>query len=86
MEEYQSITNEMKLNKISIDDNYEITFESFYSNIIPLLKKLESNTKEELKINYKNYVIKLIKNNSIFCEINLLKDNYSIKILERVFN
>ena len=65
----------MKLNKIFIDDDNEITFEYFYLKIIPMLKNPESITNETLVVNYNKYAINVIKINNIFCEIKLFKDN-----------
>jgi len=75
MEDYQKNINKMKLNKIFIDDENEITFEDFYLKIIPMLKNPESITKETLVVNYNKYVINVFKINNIFCEIKLFKDN-----------
>ena len=86
IEDYKSIINKMKLNNIYIDDSNKINFKDFYSNLIPQLKKPNSNEIENLEINYNNYVIKLFKNNLYFCDINLLSDNSNQKkIIERVF-
>ena len=37
MEINNNISNEIKLDKIFIDENNKITFKFFYSNIIPLI-------------------------------------------------
>ena len=85
MENSQNITEKMKLSQVYIDDDKEITFEYLYSNIISMLKNPESNEIERLEIVYNNYMIKLIKNNKIFCDINIFKNNVIVKKLEMVF-
>ena len=86
MEKNQSIIKTMKLNNYFIDDEKEISFQDFYSKIIPKMENQESNANKTLEIGYKNYIIKLIKKNSFFCDINLLKDNKAIKkTFQRVF-
>ena len=79
MEKNQSIIKTMKLNNYFIDDEKEISFQDFYSKIIPKMENQESNANKTLEIGYKNYIVKLIKKNSFFCDINLLKDNKAIK-------
>ena len=79
MEKNQSIIKTMKLNNYFIDDGKEISFQDFYSKIIPKMENQESNGNKILEIGYKNYIVKLIKKNSFFCDINLLKDNKAIK-------
>ena len=86
MEKNQSIIKTMKLNNYFIDDEKEISFQDFYSKIIPKVENPESNVNKTLEIGYKNYIVKLIKKNSFFCDINLLKDNKAIKkTFQRVF-
>ena len=86
MEKNQSIIKTMKLNNYFIDDGKEISFQDFYSKIIPKMENQESNANKTLEIVYKNYIVKLIKKNSFFCDINLLKDNKAIKkTFQRVF-
>ena len=86
MEKNQSIIKTMKLNNYFIDDEKEISFQDFYSKIIPKMENQESNANKTLEIGYKNYIVKLIKKNSFFCDINLLKDNKAIKkTFQRVF-
>ena len=86
MEKNQSIIKTMKLNNYFIDDGKEISFQDFYSKIIPKMENQESNGNKILEIGYKNYIVKLIKKNSFFCDINLLKDNKAIKkTFQRVF-
>ena len=86
MEKNQSIIKTMKLNNYFIDDEKEISFQDFYSKIIPKMENPESNVNKTLEIGYKNYIVKLIKKNSFFCDINLLKDNKAIKkTFQRVF-
>ena len=60
METYQRIIEEMKLNNYFIDDGKEISFQEFYSKIISLINKPQSNKKETLEISYKNYIVKII--------------------------
>ena len=85
MEDYQNITDKIKLNKMFIDDKHEISFDYIYKNIIPMIKNPDSNKQEILEKKYNNYIIRLIKLNSLFGEINLLKDNKIIKILQMLF-
>ena len=86
MEKNQSIIKTMKLNNYFIDDEKEISFQDFYSKIIPKVENPESNVNKTLEIGYKNYIVKIIKKNSFFCDINLLKDNKAIKkTFQRVF-
>ena len=86
MEKNQSIIKTMKLNNYFIDDGKEISFQDFYSKIIPKMENPESNVNKTLEIGYKNYIVKISKKNSFFCDINLLKDNKAIKkTFQRVF-
>ena len=86
MEDPQKLIKEMKLSRIFIDDNKQISFELIYSKLIPFLLKNSSQSKE-LNIQYNNnkYNISLKKKNYIYFEISLYKDKQNIKTIEKAF-
>ena len=87
MEKCKNIAQEMKLNNYFIDDNKEITFWYFYENIISKFSLTESDTLVEYNINFNNYIINIIKRNTIFCDLNLLNNSKIVlKRYVRVFN
>ena len=84
MKDYKSITDKMNLNKTFLDSSCKISFNYFYTNIIPKLKNPESKEKETLETKYDNYIILLRKKSHLFCNVNLL-DNGNSTLYERIF-
>jgi hypothetical protein len=88
MENPQEIFYEMKLSQNFLDDDKNISYEFFYSKIVPLFIK-NSNQENEININYNInniiYNVKLVKINKIYFEIFLFENNTMVKKLEKVF-
>ena len=88
MKNNQEIFYEMKLSQNFLDDDKNISYEFFYSKIVPLFIK-NSNKKNEININYNInniiYNVKLVKINKIYFEIFLFENNTMVKKLEKVF-
>ena len=84
MKDYKIITDQMKLNKIFIDENNTINFEDFYLHLIPKLKKPYSKTKEILRLEYKSNFIEISRKSSRYCDINLYKDKKYDEIIKSI--
>ena len=63
-----NILDEMKFDKIFIDEKSKINFNDFYLQIIPEFNTLGMNNKEIININYNNnHLMKISKINIYFC-------------------
>ena len=86
MEDYKSITDCLKLDKIFVDEQCKISFRDIYQDIIPKFKSLESKEKEELNISYRTYFIRMTKTSFYFCDIDLFEDNKYSKRIKKIRN
>jgi len=84
-----NILDEMKFDKIFIDEKSKINFNDFYLQIIPEFNTLGMNNKEIININYNNnHLMKISKINIYFCNIELYifdNPNKNIKKFQYVF-